>query len=197
MKAICDDPPGPPDTGTLGDRDVDALGRRDREPLHASRKRVLVICLDDEMDVVRLDAHVHDPEILALRCNDRRLAELQVHVAAAQAADISDHTDRDVDWVAPVVRRARLVALARPLAAGWTTGSTTAPAVGPPPHHHLPMYLPRLHHLDILRVTNEKLEFAEIITIKYLIFNCQIGQGQQHDLKYMFRAKEPEQPKTS
>ena len=63
------------------------LGGRDLKPLHPDGERALVVGLDEQMQVVALDAEVHDPEVLAPRRGQRGLANRLVRRAAAQVAD--------------------------------------------------------------------------------------------------------------
>jgi hypothetical protein len=71
----------------LADRHVQALGSGDLETLHALREGFPVCRFDEQMDVVGLDADVHDAEVLAARCNEERVAQRSVGLVLAQPAD--------------------------------------------------------------------------------------------------------------
>ena len=79
--------PPPGARPALADRRVEVLGRRDLEALHPGRERALVVGFDEQMQVVALDAQVHDPEVLTPRRGQRRLANCLVRRSAAQVAD--------------------------------------------------------------------------------------------------------------
>ena len=82
----------------LADRSIEVLGRRDLKALHSRRQRALVVGLDEQMQMIALDAEVHDPEVLASRGRQRRLAHCFVCRAAAQVVDVThdaqDHVHR-------------------------------------------------------------------------------------------------------
>ena len=80
----------------LADRGVQVLGRRDLKALHPRGKRALVVGLDEQVQVVALDAQVHDPEVLAPCGGKCRLAHRLVRRAAAQVADRRNHSQDDV-----------------------------------------------------------------------------------------------------
>jgi hypothetical protein len=143
VKPVADDLAGATVAAAGGDGLVDLPGGRDREALDALRECGLVIGLDDQVDMVPLDAHVADAKVLACRGDDRRLAKRQADVAAPKAADVPDDADRDVHGVARVVLGARLVALARALALGLTACTRAPAAVCPEDQLHLPL----LHEL--------------------------------------------------
>ena len=84
-----------------------------------------------------MDTHVHDTEVLALCGDDRRLAERQIDVTAAQPADVPDDPDRHVHRVARIILGAHLVALARSTAVGLAPRASTLAAVRPEDHFHL------------------------------------------------------------
>src|SRR5262245_39576387 len=60
---------------------IDVPRRRDREALHSASEGRLVLSLDKHVDVVPLQADVDDPEPLAQRGGDRRLAHRLVEPA--------------------------------------------------------------------------------------------------------------------
>jgi hypothetical protein len=102
-------------------RAIQVLGRRDLEALHPARERQLVVGLDEQVDVVALDADVHDPKHaglfvreLAPRDRDRRFAQGFVHVPLAQGADLADDPQHDMHGLIALELRARLV---------WGTGT--------------------------------------------------------------------------
>jgi hypothetical protein len=92
----------------FADRRVEVLGGRDLKSLHPRRQRLLVLCLDDQMDVRALDADVHDTEILAPGCRQRCFADRLVHTAAAQVADGADGAQYHVDRI-PLVQAGSLL----------------------------------------------------------------------------------------
>jgi len=67
-----------------------------REALHAARKRELVVRLDEHVHMVPLDADVHDPDPLAQRCRDRRLAHRLVQLSSTHVSNGLDHPHDDV-----------------------------------------------------------------------------------------------------
>ena len=79
------------------DGGVEVLGSRDLEALHARRQGGLVVGLDDEVEMRALDAEVDDPEVLAARRGERRLADRLVGEPSPQVADVSDDAQHDVD----------------------------------------------------------------------------------------------------
>src|SRR5690606_14735428 len=105
-----------------------------REPSDPLRERVLVVGLDDQVEVVPLDAHVHDAEVLALRGDDRRLAERQVEVLAAQPGGAADDPGRQVHRMPRIVLPPRRVACARTLAFRLASRAPALAAVGPEDH---------------------------------------------------------------
>ena len=80
----------------LADRRVQVLGRRDLKALHPRGERALVLGLDEQMQVIALNAEVHDPELLAPRGGQRGLAHRLVRRATAQIADRTNHAHDDV-----------------------------------------------------------------------------------------------------
>ncbi|HEY0992774.1 MAG TPA: hypothetical protein VGD80_37225 [Kofleriaceae bacterium] len=69
---------------------------RDLESLHAARKRQLVLRLDEQVHVRALKTDVDDPDPLADRCSDRRVAHRLVQLTAAQAADRGHDAQHDM-----------------------------------------------------------------------------------------------------
>ena len=67
----------------FADRRVEVLGGRDLKSLHPRRQRLLVLCLDDQMDVRALDADVHDTEIGPRQHDKHRLANNLVRIHPA------------------------------------------------------------------------------------------------------------------
>ncbi|HMG24986.1 MAG TPA: hypothetical protein VK607_26800 [Kofleriaceae bacterium] len=112
--------PPPGSRLALADRGVEVLGRRDLEALHPGGELCLVIRLHEQVDVRALDAEVDDPEVLALRGDERGLADRLVDAAPLQVADRADDPQHDVDRIARVeiwpslVRRPRARAPGRP-----------------------------------------------------------------------------------
>ena len=104
------------------------LGRRDLEALHADSERALVIGLDQQVDVVVLDAQLHDAEVLAARRRQRGLADGLVDTTAAKLSDRCNHAQRDMHRIAGVQERPLLVRRARPLALRRTTGAAALAA---------------------------------------------------------------------
>ena len=92
--------PPPGARPALADRRVEVLGRRDLEALHAGRERALVVGFDEQVQVVALDAEVHDPEVLAHGGGQRGLANRLVGRAAAKVADGGHDAQDDVHRMA-------------------------------------------------------------------------------------------------
>jgi hypothetical protein len=115
--AICKDAAAPAPISALAQLCIDMPGGRDLEALEAARERLLALGLDQKVDVIALQADVHDPDAFAQRRHDRRLAERLVHVAPAQASDGRNNTQHDVERMPQLdlgplaVWRARSVAL--------------------------------------------------------------------------------------
>src|ERR1051325_8176901 len=72
---------------SFADGCIEVLGRRDLEALHADSERALVIGLDQQMDVIVLDAQLHDAEVLAARRRQRGLSNRLVGTAATKLPD--------------------------------------------------------------------------------------------------------------
>ncbi|HMG54572.1 MAG TPA: hypothetical protein VK601_13840 [Kofleriaceae bacterium] len=121
----------------LADRCVEVLGGRDLKALHAMRERALVVGLDQQMDVGALDAEMNDPEVLAPRGDERRLAHRMVDAAAAQVADGAHHPQHDVHGIPRVEKRPLLVRRAGPQALRWPTGTAPLAAALLPQHQLL------------------------------------------------------------
>ena len=85
------------------------LGGRDLEPLHPLRQRLLALGLDQQMNVIVLEAEMNDPEVFSPRRGERRLANRLVDAAAAQVTEGVDDPQRDVHGIALVEERPRLV----------------------------------------------------------------------------------------
>jgi hypothetical protein len=103
---------------------------RDREALHAARKRKLVLRLDEHVHVRPLDADVHDPDPLAERCRDRRLAHRLVQRPPPHVPDRGDDPQDDVQRKLRLHQRPLLVPRARAAALRFATRSlalATAP----------------------------------------------------------------------
>ena len=83
----------------LADRCVQVLGSGDLETLHPFRERPAVIGLDQQMDVVVLDAEVNDPEVVPTRGDQRRLANGLIGTPPTQSADGIDRAKNDVNRV--------------------------------------------------------------------------------------------------
>jgi len=98
----------------LANRPVDVTRRRDLEAPHALRQRRPIVGLDEQVDVVALDRHMDDPEVIAPRCGERRLAHRVIRVTTAQVLDPVGDPERHVDGVSRIVDRSGLVPLARP-----------------------------------------------------------------------------------
>ena len=113
---------------SFADGCIEVLGRRDLEALHADSERALVIGLDQQMDVIVLDAQLHDAEVLAARRRQRGLSNRLVGTAATKLPDRRDHAQRDVHGIPGVQERALLVRRARPLALRRTTGAAALTA---------------------------------------------------------------------
>jgi len=120
--------PGP----VLADRRIEVLGRRDLKPLHPRGERALVVSLHQQMQMIALNAQVHDPEVLAPRRRQRGLANCLVRRASAQIADRTDDTQDHVHRVPRLELGPHSVRRTRPslgLGPGpFATGPTLSPA---------------------------------------------------------------------
>ena len=65
-------------------RRVDVLGRRDLKSLHATSERGLAARLDDHVDVVALNAEVHDPEPVSTDRAEGGLADREIRIVLAK-----------------------------------------------------------------------------------------------------------------
>jgi hypothetical protein len=88
----------------------------------------LVIGLDEQVDVVVLDAQLHDAEVLAASRRQRGLANGLVDTSAAKLADRCDHAQRDMHGIAGVQEWPLLVRRTRPRALRRTPGTTALTA---------------------------------------------------------------------
>jgi hypothetical protein len=102
-----------------------------------------VLRLDDQVDVIALNADVDDAKRvtgvvveLAARDGDGRLAQRLVHVPLAQAADRVDDAQHDVHRIPRVECRALLVRRARTLALGLAPRFARELAILPNTHVH-------------------------------------------------------------
>src|SRR5262249_30999463 len=86
----------------LADCRVEVLGRRDLEALHPGREGLLVVSLDEQMQVIALDAEMNDPEAFSPGGRERGFADRLVGAAATQIANRADHAQHDVNRVARV-----------------------------------------------------------------------------------------------
>src|SRR5687767_10353562 len=64
--AVAEYATAPPLAVLVHDRRIEVLRRRDAEALDPFRERLAAVCLDDQMQVIALDADVRDPEVLAM-----------------------------------------------------------------------------------------------------------------------------------
>jgi hypothetical protein len=110
MVAVREHRPAPPGPRlALADRRIEVLGRRDLKSLHPRRQRLLVLGLDQQVHVVSLDAELHDPEVLAQRRGQRRLADRLVHAPPPQVADRVHRSQRHVHGIPRMQVRPLLV----------------------------------------------------------------------------------------
>jgi hypothetical protein len=103
----------PPAT-SVAQRRIDIPRGRDLESLHAPRKRELVLGLDQQVHVRALDTDVHDPELLALRRREGRVADGLVHVSSSQIPDDGNDTEHDMQRLLRADLRALLMRRAGP-----------------------------------------------------------------------------------
>jgi hypothetical protein len=85
---------------------------RDLEALHAARECSLVARLDEQVDVLALNADVDDPDAFATRGHDGGMADRGVHRAPPHGADDRRHAEHDMEWMARVERGASPMRLA-------------------------------------------------------------------------------------
>jgi hypothetical protein len=110
---------------SFADRGVEMLGGGDLECLHATRERVLVFGLDQQVDVGALKTEMDDTEIVALADDDRGRAECVVGATAAQVADGRDDTEHDVNGMTRGEGRPHAVWGAGACPAGLASGMRT------------------------------------------------------------------------
>jgi hypothetical protein len=118
----------------------------DREALDPLGERALAVGLDDEVDMVALDGHVDDAEVLAPGGDDRRLAQREVDVAAAQPGGTADDPHRHVHRMSSVVLGPRCVGRTWALALRLAPRARALAAVGPEDHLDLPALPSRSAH---------------------------------------------------
>lgn len=92
-----------PHAAFSSEQSVDSARQAYRKPLYASRKRSIVIALDDQMQVVALDAPVRNPESGFHGTTNRLSAEPQ-HSTKRRHSPAD--AEGDVHWVAILVRLA-------------------------------------------------------------------------------------------
>ena len=80
-----------------GDRGIEPARSRDLEALHAAGECLLTRCLDQQVDVVPLDAHVHDADQPEHRRGEDREADGVIGASATQATDSLGYTQHDMD----------------------------------------------------------------------------------------------------
>ena len=115
---------------------IDGLGDANGEALHAASERPPVVRLDDEVQVVRLHAEVHEPEPEALGACPEGAKHRTPQAPVTQARKARSHPQRHVHRVVP--RLARPTQVSDAPRTGHETllrraGATprTAPAVHP------------------------------------------------------------------
>src|SRR5262245_61539806 len=109
----------------LADGRVEVLGGRDLEALHSRRQSLLVLGLDQQVNVVALDAEMDDAEVFSPGGSERRFANGLIDAAAPQVTDRADDPQHDVNRVAFVEKRPLLVRRTGTLPLGWP--ARTAP----------------------------------------------------------------------
>src|SRR5262249_32655098 len=77
-------------------RAVEPLRGGDREALHAARERALVVGLDEQVQVIRLDADVDDAVVGAREAPRQRAADRAVRAELAEVADLARDAQDDV-----------------------------------------------------------------------------------------------------
>ena len=77
-------------------RSIQPPRRRDLQPLHPPRERLLAGRLDQQVDVVALDAHVHDADEAEHRRRQHRQPDRVIGPPPAQAADRFGHAQHHV-----------------------------------------------------------------------------------------------------
>jgi hypothetical protein len=97
---------------------IDVTSGRDLESLHAARKGLLITRFDEHVNVLALNADVHDTDPLATRRDDGGAMDRGVHRSPAQAADDRGDAEHDMEWVTGFEGRPRAMRLARELAVG-------------------------------------------------------------------------------
>src|SRR5215470_11520327 len=112
------------------ERAIDPSRSGDLESLHSSAQISIAVCFRDQMQVVVLDARVHDPEPVApVRGLDRK-SDGVVHAGCPQPANAVDGTQRDVERRDAIEAIALGMQLARAVAIGRTAGATSLAAPG-------------------------------------------------------------------
>ena len=112
-----------PPSCPVAKRRIDMSRCRDLEPLHPARERVLAVGLDQHVHVVSLQADMNDPESLAQRGGDGRMAYRLVQLPAPQATDRRHHAQHDVQRVIGLELRPPCVTHASARAFGLPSGA--------------------------------------------------------------------------
>jgi hypothetical protein len=84
---------------TAAELAVQALGGGDREALHAARERQLAVGLDEQVQVVRLQAGVDEPKVGARGADADGAADGAIRAVRAEVANGVDDAKDDVHGV--------------------------------------------------------------------------------------------------
>ena len=140
MIAVREDPAAP------AGPEVESPRARDLEALHPARERQVRVGLDDQVDVVALDRDVADPEVAAA-AGDREPVPDREPARPPSQLEAWPRADHDVQRMARVDRRPRLVILARARPLGWAACARTLAAV----------------RAEVERLLRRHLEIAELV----------------------------------
>jgi hypothetical protein len=134
----------------VSQRSVDVPRRGDLKSLHPSAERRLVIGFHQHMHVVALQADMNDPEPLAKRGGDRRIAYRLVHFTPPKTSDGRYHSHHHMQRVIRPEVRSRLVALPGMTRLRLSPGTAPLPAAPEQLLLHMPLSLAsRLPHHDV------------------------------------------------
>lgn len=120
------------DTAPAPPEPVQSAGHADREPLQAARQGGPAGAFDDQVQMIRLHAVVHQAKAAALAARNNRGSQRRVLLQAAQRREPRLHAHRHFHWKPGSERRASAVRHVRALAVrlGSRTLAPSAPTVG-------------------------------------------------------------------
>jgi len=121
-----------PEGSAPAERAVHRPRYADGEASDAAAERAAVVCFDDQVKMIILNAVVQDAEVAVGSCGER-VADRREDAAGPQAADGRPRAERNVHWVRGDMRRSRDMRHPRAAARGElapSSGATATPRSG-------------------------------------------------------------------